>query len=90
MNDHATFNRRKPALLPRSKTLYEFRPVLFDVISAVDCDMPPAGAHVRKIQPPFTPPNGTMGNCYIVAEGEPDSAFCMVRVASLSPVKPAH
>ena len=47
-----------------SGRLYVYRPVPFDQF--IEHSVPiPVGTQVRKVQPPGTPRNGTMGQCYI-------------------------
>jgi len=72
---------RRPALKPTSSTVYVFDPCLLDIVDR-RANTPDPGALVRKVQPPMTPKNGTMGHCYVAPLDFPDE-FALVSLHSL-------
>ena len=65
----------------RSKTVYRYEPVLFDMFT--ERKMPiPEGARLRKVEMHGCPRNGTMGMCY-VEDADTGTFYGLVMVKSL-------
>lgn len=69
----------------KRETVYEFRPVGWDVFDRRE-NQPEPGTLVVKTQPYGTPKNGTMGHCF-VKDAKTDQFYGLVMVGSLRRVK---
>lgn len=80
-NSAAKERAEKEAAKAKRARKFVYDPVLFDTLESLPLKK---GDVVVKIQPHGTPPNGTMGFCYV---GHPETGHFigMVRVASLKP-----